>query len=88
MDFAANMTSATETVAEQLVKGTYQTVRSNFFNRPQLYMDYWHNRVPAGAAHFIAPQETCKKTCQSCGKKEKAIPHHTPITAAGKMPQF
>lgn len=54
MDFASNMASAADTVAEQLGKGTYQTVRSNFFNRPQLYMDYWHNRVPAGAAHLFS----------------------------------
>ena len=41
MDFARDMATANTTVAAQLSKGTYQTMRSGFFNRPQLYMDYW-----------------------------------------------
>ena len=41
MDFARDMATANTTVAAQLSKGTYQTMRSGFFNRPQLHMDYW-----------------------------------------------
>ena len=41
LDFAGNMASAGETAAEQLGKGTYQTIRAGLFNRPQLYMEYW-----------------------------------------------
>ena len=41
MDFASNMSTATETVSEQLGKGTYQTKRAGFSHMPQLYMDYW-----------------------------------------------
>ena len=42
MDFAGNMASAHETVAEQLGRGTYQTMRADLFHRPQLYMEYWN----------------------------------------------
>lgn len=41
VDFAGNMEIANEVVAAQLGRGTYRTMRSGFFNKPQLYMDYW-----------------------------------------------
>lgn len=47
MDFATNMSAATETVAKQLSKSTYQTKRAGFFNKPPLYMDYLQKKCIA-----------------------------------------